>query len=145
VQLDQMAAQIPPQAPWTAPQARDWDGETVETWKRANLPTPDGRFLLDAAVENTVAVPARDIPLLHMLFVVAGAGNERTRGTLERMITTTGGAQERRFVGGSQLIPIRLAEQLGDRVILGAPVRRIVHTKSGCGSSPTRSPSRAAA
>ena len=131
VQFDQMAAQIPPHAPWTAPHAQDWDGETVETWKRDNLATPDGRFLLDAAVENTVAVSARDISLLHMLFVIASAGNERTRGTLERMITTTGGAQERRFVGGSQLIPIRLAEQLGHRVILGAPVRRVVHTKTG--------------
>jgi monoamine oxidase len=131
VQFDQMAAQIPPHAPWTARRAEDWDGETVETWKRDNLATPDGRFLLDAAVETTVAVSARDISLLHMLFVVASAGNERTRGTLERMISTTGGAQERRFVGGSQLIPIRLAEQLGHRVILGAPVRRIVHTKTG--------------
>src|SRR5262249_18609883 len=35
------------------------------------------------------------------------------------------GAPRDRFVGGSQLVPIRLAEQLGDRVRLGVPVRKI--------------------
>ena len=38
-----------------------------------------------------------------------------------------GGAQQDRFVGGSQAVAIRVAEELGDRVVLGAPVARIAH------------------
>jgi monoamine oxidase len=35
------------------------------------------------------------------------------------------------LVGGSQLLALRLAEELGDDVALEAPVRRIEHSKSG--------------
>src|SRR5207248_646554 len=42
-----------------------------------------------------------------------------------------GSAQQDRFVGGSQVAPLRLAEQLGDRVRLGVPVRRIEQRNSG--------------
>ena len=37
------------------------------------------------------------------------------------------GAQDARVVGGSQLISIRMAEELGDKVVLDAPVRRIAY------------------
>jgi monoamine oxidase len=44
---------------------------------------------------------------------------------VDALAGTHGGAQQDRFVGGSQRVPIRLAEQLGDRVRLSVPVRRI--------------------
>jgi monoamine oxidase len=49
----------------------------------------------------------------------------------QRLINTAGGAQESRFEGGSQLISIKLAKALGKRVVLSAPVRRIVQSKTG--------------
>ncbi len=54
-----------------------------------------------------------------------------TSGTFERNFNTRGGAQESRFVGGSQEICFRVAKGLGRRVILRSPVRRIVQTKRG--------------
>jgi monoamine oxidase len=45
-------------------------------------------------------------------------------------VDTEGGAQQDRFVGGSQLVAIRAAESLGDDLVLRAPVRRIVHRGS---------------
>ena len=45
--------------------------------------------------------------------------------------STQGGAQESRFVGGSQLVSMRLAARLGHRVVLGTPVRRISQDRSG--------------
>jgi len=74
-----------------------------------------------------------------VLWYCACSGNERNVGTFERNSDTANGAQERRFVGGSQLIPLRLAKKLGDIVALHAPVRRIdqgdghatVHTERG--------------
>ena len=62
-----------------------------------------------------------------MIFYVACSGNETNAGTFERNSDTANGAQERRFVGGSQLIPLRLASQLG-AVALNAPVTRIDQT-----------------
>jgi monoamine oxidase len=129
--LDDMANQVPRDQPWTAPNAAEWDGQTVETWKQNNLATDNGRFLLDVGIEAVFAAEARDLSLLFLLFYIASAGNESTPGTFERLINTGGGAQESRFVGGSQLVSIRMAKRLGKRVVLGAPARRIEQSRSG--------------
>ena len=129
-QLNDMATRVPREAPWTAAQAAEWDGQTFETWKLANTQTEGGRFLIDLGIESVWSCEPRDVSLLHVLMYIAGAGNETTPGTFDRLINTAGGAQERRIVGGSQLISIRMAERLGrKRVILGAPARRIVQGK----------------
>jgi len=129
LQLDDMAKQVPLDAPWTAANAAEWDGQTFETWKLANLLTDGGRFLLDVAVTSIFSCEPRDVSLLFVLFYLAAAGNESTPGTIERLVSTAGGAQEQRFIGGSQLVPIKLADRLGRRVVLGQPVRRIVTQK----------------
>jgi monoamine oxidase len=103
----------------------------VETWKRNNVPSDGGRFLLDVGLEAVFAAEPRDLSLLFLLFYIASAGNESTPGTFERLINTAGGAQESRFVGGSQLVSINVAKQLGKRVVLGAPARRIEQTGGG--------------
>ncbi|MFE3036347.1 flavin monoamine oxidase family protein [Streptomyces canus] len=127
--LDDMAKTIPLDAPWTAPKAQEWDRQTFETWLRANAVIPSAKFLLDVACTSVFSAEPRELSLLFVLFYIAAAGNESTPGTLERLTETAGGAQESRFVGGSQQVPIKLAATLGDRVVLNAPVRTI--TKSG--------------
>jgi monoamine oxidase len=131
VRLDDMANQVPRDSPWTAPNAQEWDGQTVETWKQNNLTTDNGKFLLDVGIEAVFAAEPRDLSLLFLLFYIASAGNEDTPGTFERLINTAGGAQESRFVGGSQLVSTRVAKALGKRVALNAPARRIVQSSSG--------------
>ena len=130
--INQMASQVPRESPWTAPNAEAWDSQTVETWKRDNLQTDGGRFLIDVAVEAVFAAEPRDLSFLFLLHYVACAGNERTPGTIERLVNTAGGAQESRFVGGSHRVPQRMARELGRRqVALGHPVRRIAQSRSG--------------
>lgn len=124
--LDQMATTVPIDKPWEAKNAEEWDSQTFETWKLANALTPSGRFLLDLSIEAVWAAEPRDVSLLHVLSYIRGAGNETTPGTLERLINTAGGAQESRFVGGSQRISLEMAKRLGKRVLLGHPVRKIV-------------------
>jgi monoamine oxidase len=124
--LDGMAAEVPRDRPWTAERAAEWDGQTFETWKQANTTNDSGRFLLDLAIQAVWACEPRDVSLLHVLMYIACAGNEDTPGTINRLINTAGGAQEQRFAGGSQLIPLRMAERLEGRVLLRRPVRRIV-------------------
>jgi monoamine oxidase len=120
-----LEATIPLDRPWRAPSAATYDDETVETFTLANSATPGARFLLDLAVRAVFAAEPRDMSLLHALFYFH-SGN----GILN-LTSTAGGAQDSRFVGGSQLISIRAARQLGGRVVLGAPVRRIRQERGG--------------
>jgi monoamine oxidase len=123
-QLNEMAKSVPLDAPWTAPNAADWDGQTFETWKLAHVLTPDGRKLLDLGIEAVFSIQPRDPSLLYVLHYIHAAG------TLDELINTAGGAQESRIEGGTQLIAQRLAAQIGKkRVLLRTPARRIVQRR----------------
>src|SRR5215212_3890994 len=126
VKLDNMASQVDIDKPWESPNAAEWDGQTFETWKQENVKSPGGQFLLDVACTSVFSVEPRDVSLLFVLFYIAAAGNESHPGTLERLVTTAPGAQSDRVVGGTQLIPIRMAQALGKRVVVGSPVRKII-------------------
>ncbi|MGK2954837.1 MAG: flavin monoamine oxidase family protein [Solirubrobacterales bacterium] len=125
LKLDELGAPISRDAPWTSENALEYDGQTLETFKLANTTTSGGRFLTDLAVNAVWACEPRDISLLNVLFYISSAGNETTPGSFFRLTSTTDGAQESRFVGGSQEISLRMAKRLGKRVVLNAPVRRI--------------------
>ena len=124
--LNRMARRVPLEAPWEAPGAAKLDGQTAATWMRRNLATSSGRMLLELGIEAVWAAQPEDMSLLHVLFYIHSAGS------LELLFDTDGGAQQDRFVGGSQLIPIGMAAELGsERVVLGAPARRIEHGPDG--------------
>ncbi len=129
--LDAMAKTVPLEAPWTAPQAAEWDGQTFETFKLAQGLGQGANSLLDLGIEAVFACEPRDVSLLHVLFYIHSAGNESQAGTFERLINTAGGAQDSRFIGGSQEISIRAARRLGERVMLNQPVRRISQGRGG--------------
>jgi monoamine oxidase len=119
--LDRMAKKVPAEAPWTAPKAKEWDSQTLWSWMRRNVVTKGARDALSLGVEAVWAAQPEDISLLHALFYISSAGG------LDALWDTEGGAQDARVVGGTQLVSIRMAEELGDRVVLEAPVRRIDH------------------
>jgi monoamine oxidase len=117
---NEMAGRVDTRQPWRAADAETWDAMTVATWLRDNVASEDGRDLIRLAFEAVWAAQPRDVSLLHAMFYIASAGS------VEALVETSGGAQQDRFVGGSQLITQRLADRLGERVLLGTPVRRIV-------------------
>jgi monoamine oxidase len=80
----------------------------------------------NVAIEGLLAVDAHEISLLFALFYIAAAGDAQNPGTFERLFNTRNGAQQTRFVGGSQQVPIRVARELGNSVVMGAPARRIL-------------------
>src|SRR4051794_7459006 len=124
--LNRMARSVPTDAPWTARRAASWDGMTFATWMRRNLATAGGRALLQLALEGVWATDPSEPSLLHVLFYINAAGS------LEALTDTEGGAQQDRVVGGSQLLSIRMAEQLGaERLVLGATVRTIAQDGAG--------------
>ena len=112
--LEAMAKQVPTENPGNAKQAAEWDGQTTETWMKNNIWSPAARFIFRAGILSYLAVEPRDISLLHLLFYIhAGGGVEKLHkfGLAER------------FEGGVQTVSNKVAEQLGDRVILNTEVR----------------------
>jgi monoamine oxidase len=139
-QIDTYAAEVAVDAPWTHPRAAEWDAMTLGEWIRRNAVNAAGvENLIRCWTQPGFGADPSELSFLYVVWYVACSGNERNTGTFARNSETTNAAQERRFVGGSQLIPLRLARRLGDVVALAAPVRRItqgdghavVHTGRG--------------
>jgi monoamine oxidase len=123
--LDSMRRRVPLSAPVSAPRAAEWDGMTVESLRRRLLPFKAAREVFDAAVRTIFCAEPAEISLLHFLFTLnSGEG-------LESLVEADGGAQQTRFVLGSQEVSKRLAQRLGDRVRLESPVSLIEQDKTG--------------
>ncbi len=115
--LDEMSATVPVEAPWLAPQADEWDRITVGQWYDTQGLGPVARQLLEICTVGILAVPTVEVSLLCLLQNLQVCGV-----TAELLAESEGGAQTKRFVGGTSLIPQRVAAALGDRVVLNAPV-----------------------
>ncbi len=123
--LNKLMAQIPLDAPWTAPNAREHDAITVDTWMRQNIKHAQLHELFRIVVEAVFSCDPSQISFLEFLFYNASGG------TLQEMIGTQGGAQQDLFHGGYHQICARMAADLGDRVVLSSPVRAIEQSESG--------------
>ncbi len=129
--LDQMSTKVPVDAPWEASNAADWEAYTLERWVEDNSKTPEFKKLVNVATRPIFGAEPRELSLLFVLFYIASSGDEKNPGTFERNFDTRGGGQMWRIVGGSQSIAIRIAQQLGSRVVLDSPVRRIEQGRHG--------------
>ncbi|WP_020139593.1 flavin monoamine oxidase family protein [Streptomyces sp. 351MFTsu5.1] len=129
--IGKAAARIDPAAPWKAPNAPELDGMTYETWLRKAEITGGAVDLVNIFLNSAYGGEARDASALFSLWYVATFGDETHPGTMERGTGTTGGAQDSRFVGGSQRVAQRLAVELDGRVHLSAPVRRVTQDSTG--------------
>ncbi len=116
--IEQMAAEVSPDAPWTSAHA-DLDALSVEAFKRTHVHSPAIRGVLDAAVRVIFGAEPAELSMLHFLAYLGGGGG------LLALTSTTGGAQQDRVVEGAGLIASRLADGLGDRVRLRQPVLAI--------------------
>ena len=119
VRLEAMARKVPLEKPWTATAAGRLDGQTFETWVRRNTASRSARMLLTLGAEAVFAAEPGELSLLHVLFY------SHSGGSFQRLIATSGGAQQDRFAGGSALIATRLAGRLEQVIRLSAPVHRI--------------------
>lgn len=123
--LDLAALEVPLDEPWAAAGAQELDSRTLGSWAEATIGSPAARAVLAAAVQGVFGAEPGELSLLFTQFYLHAGGG------LLNLARTTGGAQERRFAGGAQQMACRLAEQLGDRVLLGHPVVAVSHGPSG--------------
>jgi putrescine oxidase len=123
--LDALAKELDPEAPWAHPRAREWDTITFDEWLRREVRDEVARENLRSYLaDGFLTKPAHGFSLLQGLWAIAGAGGTYELFAPEQCLAY-------RVVGGSQLIPLRLAERLGERVVPGAPARSIRWTESG--------------
>jgi len=123
--LDALATELDPEEPWEHPRARELDTITFDEWLRTEVADEVARDNLRSYLaDGFLTKPAYSFSLLQGLWVIAGAGGTYELFAPEQCLAY-------RVVGGSQLLPLRMAEELGDRVILGSPVRSISWSEAG--------------
>lgn len=119
--LNALAATISSKEPWTSPNAASLDQMSLGDWLAKQGLSSGDRLTFDTSVSLTFGTPPSNLAMLHYLTVVNSSLCD-----IEKLEGFEGGAQETRIVGGSQILSIRMAEELGEHVRLSCPVRRIV-------------------
>ncbi|MDC3955561.1 FAD-dependent oxidoreductase [Polyangium jinanense] len=122
--LEAMGAELPDGAPWNAPRAAEYDSISMFNWLSENSTTVWGRRDVEMAIDWTFGCGPEEISLLRFVAAVKAQGGLENLMAISREIPKV-------FVGGSQQLSLKMAELLGDRVLLGSPVTRIVDEPSG--------------
>jgi monoamine oxidase len=125
LRFERLAKRTDVERPWRTPNAAVLDGQTWETWIRRNLRTGAGRAYFHVACEAVWAAEASEVSLLHALFYT------HSNADLETLVAVDRGAQKDRVVGGSVKVAEAMAAELGERVLLGRPLRRIEEGDAG--------------
>ncbi len=124
--IDQYASELDVAAPWAHPMAATWDRMTLAQYIQQNCVNADGiNRVIRCWTQPGFGADPEELSFLYVVWYCACSGDRIHAGTFERNSDTAHGAQQKRFVGGSQLVPLRLAGRLGDMVALQAPVHLI--------------------
>ena len=128
--IDPLAKEVGVKAPWRARRAKQLDHMTLAEFARP-FTSARVRPVFEAVNNSVWGVDSDQLPLLYVAAYVAAAGDEHNAGSLFRLVSTAGGAQEQRFVGGSQIVAQRVARRLGHRVLLRTPATGLAITGHG--------------
>jgi monoamine oxidase len=124
--LEAMRKRLPPAGaarPLPA-RAREWDAISLGEWAQKRLRTKGARMVVDLSTELVFGAEPAELSLLYFLSYMQAAGGWVALTEFE------GGAQQDHFVGGSQQICLKLAEELGDAVVLEAAVEEMAQDDS---------------
>jgi monoamine oxidase len=123
--FERVCRRVPVDKPWTSSIADILDSKTLDQWLRYVHASASTRDLMAIMARVTWGAEPEEVSMLHAVrYVKAGGG-------LGRMLDVEGGAQQDRFPGGTQQIALRVAEELGERVVLNAVVRGIERHADG--------------
>lgn len=117
--LDELAAKMDPKAPWEHPQARELDTISFHHWLRQQSDDEEacnniGLFIAGGMLTK----PAHAFSALQAVLMAASAGSFSNLVDEDFIL-------DKRVVGGMQSVSERMAAELGDDVVLGAPVRTL--------------------
>jgi putrescine oxidase len=123
--LDDLVAEVDPDEPWAHPRARELDGITWRAFLEQLSDDDEARANVAMfTAEAMLTKPSHSFSALQSLLMAASAGSFSNLVDADFIL-------DRRVVGGLQLVPLRLAEALGDDVLLSRPVRRITWNDDG--------------
>ena len=117
LQLNNLAAGVPYEKPWTAAQAHDHDQRSIGQFIDAQAVTSEAREVARVAIRGVYGEDAEMISLLDLLASIGGVGGDFN--------TLIGDAQSIRFVGGPQQLSKALAARLGRVVRLRREVKEV--------------------
>jgi monoamine oxidase len=118
--LSELSREVPSGAPWKSPKVGELDKLSVGDWLARQNVKPEDRVGWNASISLSGGVTPAKMGLLHFLSMINSANKDFTQ-----LDSIKHSAQETRFVGGSQILSIRMAQQLAGKVRLSCPVRKI--------------------
>ncbi|MFJ6280697.1 flavin monoamine oxidase family protein [Arthrobacter subterraneus] len=118
-ELDRLAAQMDPRAPWEHPQARELDTVSFSTWLRRQSTDEEACNNIGLFVAGGMLTkPAHSFSTLQAVLMAASAGSFSHLVDEDFIL-------DKRVVGGMQSVSERMAAELGDDVVLNSPVRTV--------------------
>jgi monoamine oxidase len=119
--LDLASREVPLDAPWDVTDAEARDEQTLGSWLTETVRSAPARAMISTATKGIFGAEPRELSLLFVQFYLHSGGG------FMNLVRTKGGAQESRLRGGAQQLALRLAEELGERLVLSSPVSGIDH------------------
>jgi monoamine oxidase len=117
--LDRMAKQVPLGTPWEAKRAARWDSETVARWIATQVPPGVGRAMVVDIMTDLFTCDLAEVSLLGALHLV------HSNNGIEDLISSAGGHQQDRVIGGTTSILYEMQNRLGNAVRLESAVRDV--------------------
>jgi len=118
--LQKMADTLPMTAPWEHPRAAGYDAASLGEWLTKKRALAGTRTFVGMIATVHFGAAVGDVSLFNVLRYI------KTLGGLEHMLAVEGGDQQDRLDGTMHRLVDRFAETLSPRVIVDAPVQRIV-------------------
>ena len=123
--VNRVRKRVSPSSPMSAEGADTLDGETLETWRSRVVKSAKITGVIDATVRTIFGAEARDISALYFLMYINAGGG------MLNLTEARGGAQQDSIVGGAQEMANALAAELGESLVLDAPVRKLSQSRDG--------------
>ncbi|CAJ0895611.1 flavin monoamine oxidase family protein [Ralstonia flatus] len=118
--LSKLSRDVPSGAPWKSPRAAELDKLSVGDWLAKQNIKPEDQSGWNGSLMLTGGAAPAKMGLLHFLSMINSADRDYSQ-----LDSIKHSAQETRFIGGSQVLSSKMAQQLGDKVRLSTPVRQI--------------------
>jgi len=123
--IDTVVATVDPECPWEAPNAKELDEISFRAWLETLSDDPVAVANVALFIAGAMLTkPAHAFSALQALLMAASAGSFENLVDADFIL-------DKRVTGGMQKVSITLAERLGDRVHLNAPVRTLTWTDDG--------------
>ncbi|POA65836.1 FAD-dependent oxidoreductase [Pseudomonas sp. GW531-T4] len=118
--LSELSRDVPCGAPWKSSKVAELDKLSAGDWLSRQAIKPEDRAGWNASFLLTCGVAPAKMGFLHFLSMINSANCEYMQ-----LDSIKDSAQGTRLVGGSQILCIKMAQQLGDRLRLSCPVRQV--------------------